>query len=263
MTNEEMCISIQNGDNTLKSQLWDNVSKIYYFLADKFFSNNAEKCTKCGLQRDDIHQLSYFAFEHSLKAFDISKGYAFTTYAKFSLLAVIKSYFCKDTLNRCKSLDEIIRDDEDGQTVADLVADNDSSAPFEKIEENSEKENISKAVRAAVDKLPDQERDVISKHYFDNRTFDSISEEMGVSCERVRQIKVKALRYLRHPKISKRLQDDLGYSSYRLYRHTHVDRIAIDRVMIEQVEQRRERYIQELLKQHTEKAKSQEAAQCC
>ena len=75
-----MCISIQNGDNTLKSQLWDNVSKIYYFLADKFFSNNAEKCTKCGLQRDDIHQLSYFAFEHSIKAFDISKGYAFTTY---------------------------------------------------------------------------------------------------------------------------------------------------------------------------------------
>lgn len=255
MTNEEMCISIQNGDNTLKSQLWDNVSKIYNFLADKFFSNNAEKCTKCGLQRDDIHQISYFAFEHSIKAFDISKGYAFTTYAKFSLLAVIRSYFCKDTLNRCKSLDEIISFADDEQTIADLIADNDSSAPFEQIEDSSEREYKHKILQEEIDKLPEKEQAVINGKYYGGKTFQELSKDMNVIGVCVKQLHRSAIRHLRAKsnRIWRRLTEDLDYSSYKLYNgHDNVEYIATERA-----------YLEELYKQYTEKTKSQEAVQCC
>ena len=251
LSNEQLFQFIIEGNADLKPVLWERIKNLMYMLCTRFYTNNMNLCRSRGIEECDIRQIAYIAYNNTFSTYSTDKQYSYTTALGYSLHNEIRSACGRksDTLNRRPdSLDDLISD-EDGYTLAEVVEDKKSTAPFEQIEDNSERENISKAVRAAVDKLPDQERDVISKHYFDNRTFDSISEEIGVSCERVRQIKAKALRYLRHPKISKRLQDDLGYSSYRMYRHTHVDRIAIDRVMIEQVEQRRERYIQELERQ--------------
>ena len=226
MTNEEMCISIQNGDNTLKFQLWDNVSKIYYFLADKFFSNNAEKCTKCGLQRDDIHQLSYFAFEHSIKAFDISKGYAFTTYAKFSLLAVIQSYFCKDTLNRCESLDDLSYEDDEGGglTVNEIIPDNTAADP----EEKAEQSDTCRAVREAVADLPESESSVISAHWFQGLSLSQISKRRNVSHEAVSAANRKGMYLLRRKiKDLRKYSDIYGYHSERAH---NTEYIAVNRV---------------------------------
>lgn len=251
LSNEQLFQFIIEGNADLKPVLWERIKKLMYMLCTRFYINNMNLCRSRGLEECDIRQIAYIAYNNTFSTYSADKQYSYTTALDYSLRNEIRSACGRksDTLNRRPdSLDDLIAD-EDGYTLIEVVEDKKSTAPFEQIEDNSERENISKAVRAAVDKLPDQERDVISKYYFDSRTFDSIAEEMGVSCERVRQIKEKAMRYLRHPKISKRLRDDLGYSSYRLYRHTHVDRIAVDRVMIEQIEQRRERYIQELERQ--------------
>lgn len=261
LSNEQLFDLIKDGNEDFKPVLWERVKNLAYMLASQFYRRNRDLCRSRGLEEWDIKQLSYLAYASLFESYNTEEKYGYTTALGYALSRQLREALGKgaDTLNRiASSLDEIIGDEEDGRTVADLIADEDSSAPFEQIEDSSERENISKAVRAAVDKLPDQERDVISKHYFDSRTFDSISEEKGVSRTRVGQIHSSALRHLRHPKILKRLRDDLGYSSYRLYRHTHVDRIAIDRVMIEQLEQRREQYIQELLMQHTEEQEDRE-----
>ena len=61
---------------------------------------------------------------------------------------------------------------------------------------------------------------------------------MQFSGERVRQIHRQAIKHLRKPRIYRRLLDDLGYSSYRLYtnsRRDSVEYIATERVFIEDI----------------------------
>ena len=226
LSNEQLFDLIKDGNEDFKPILWERVKNLAYMLASQFYRRNGDLCRSRGLEEWDIKQLSYLAYASLFESYNTEKKYGYTTALGYALSRQLREALGKgaDTLNRiASSLDEIIGDE-------------DSSAPFEQIEDNSERENISKAVRAAVDKLPDQERDVISKHYFDSRTFDSISEEKGVSRTRVGQIHSSALRHLRHPKILKRLRDDLGYSSYRLYdRHSSVEYIATERAYLDEL----------------------------
>lgn len=68
-------------------------------------------------------------------------------------------------------------------------------------------------LRAAVDQLPDKERQVLQLRYLDDgapRTLDQVGQVMGFTRERARQIETVALRKLRHPTIGRGLR---GYLS--------------------------------------------------
>ena len=67
------------------------------------------------------------------------------------------------------------------------------------------RETIS-AVKKALAELPERNRDVIYKRFFLDMTFEEIADSYGVSRERIRQIQAKALRLLRHPRMSRELK---------------------------------------------------------
>lgn len=172
--------------------------------------------------------------------YDSSKQYTYATALKYALSKQLRGALGKssDTLNRIvSSLDELVTDEEDGRTVADLIADENSSAPFEDLEDSSEQKNMHNALTTAIQQLPEKEQEVINKYYFDNRTYKSIGDEAGLSIERIRTINSNGLRHLRNPKILKRLREDLGYSSYRLYsgKRDTVEYIATERVYLEEI----------------------------
>lgn len=239
LTNEQLFDLIKDGNEDLKPVLWERVKNLAYMLSSRFYNRNIDLCRSRGLEEWDIKQLSYLAYASLFESYDTEKRYSYTTALGYALSRQLREALGKgaDTLNRiASSLDEIIGDEEDGRTVADLIADEDSSAPFEQIEDSSERESIGNYLREEVDKLPDREREVIQKHYFDNKSYDSISGEKGISGERVRQIHASALKHLRKPKILRRLQNDLGYSSYRLYnRHNSVEYIATERAYLDEI----------------------------
>jgi len=114
----------------------------------------------------------------------------------------------KDTMriaSRHVSLDAPLKAGEDNRLL-DLIEDDDQDAPDEALMEDSLKEEIFKAL----DSLTEREAAVIGLYFGINREKSHTLEEIG-SCfnltrERVRQIKEKALRRLRHVSRSQKLR---------------------------------------------------------
>jgi len=90
--------------------------------------------------------------------------------------------------------------------LLDVIQDSKLPLPDEDLMDDSLKEEIEKVLC----ELDERERDVISLYYGINRersyTLEEIGENYGLTRERVRQIKEKAIKRLRHTKRSKKLR---------------------------------------------------------
>jgi len=103
------------------------------------------------------------------------------------------------------SLDAPFNDGEDN-SLMDVIEDSSQPLPDENLMENSLKEEIEKVLN----ELDERERDVICLYFGINRersyTLEEIGENYGLTRERVRQIKEKAIKRLRHTRRSKKLR---------------------------------------------------------
>ena len=110
---------------------------------------------------------------------------------------------------RHHSLDTPFSDDEKN-SLLDVIADSNTDDPDLELHMNS----LEKEVKDALDTLKDREKDVIKMYFGIDReyalTLNEIGEEFGLTRERVRQIKEKAIRRLRHRSRSKKLRTYLG-----------------------------------------------------
>ena len=110
---------------------------------------------------------------------------------------------------RHHSLDTPFSDDEKN-SLLDVIADSNIDNPDMELHMSS----LEKEVRDALDTLKDREKDVIKMYFGIDReyalTLNEIGEEFGLTRERVRQIKEKAIRRLRHRSRSKKLRSYLG-----------------------------------------------------
>jgi len=106
---------------------------------------------------------------------------------------------------RHRSLDAPIGHDEDSSSLMDLIGD-ETNSPEEYVMRSSLRQEI----EAALDTLDKREADIIRMYYGIGReqsmTLDEIGEKYGLTRERIRQIKEKALRRLRHASRSKKLR---------------------------------------------------------
>lgn len=91
-----------------------------------------------------------------------------------------------------------------------MIEDGNQRPPDTKLMSESLKEEI----KSCLDSLKDRERDVIKMYFGIERdyalTLNEIGEEFSLTRERVRQIKEKAIRRLRHKSRSKSLRTYLG-----------------------------------------------------
>ncbi len=110
---------------------------------------------------------------------------------------------------RHHSLDTPFSDD-DKNCLMDVIEDNKTEAPDKELLMDSLQEEVA----AALDTLKERERDVIRMYFGIDReyalTLNEIGEEFGLTRERVRQIKEKAIRRLRHRSRSRKLRQYLG-----------------------------------------------------
>lgn len=242
LSNEQLFDLIKDGNEDLKPVLWERVKKLAYMLSSQFYRRNSELCRSRGLEECDIKQLSYIAYASLFESYSTDKQYGYTTALGYALSRELRDILGKDSdiLNRITdSLDDLIGDGEDGRTLVELIADENSSAPFEDIEDSLERETLSKSLHEAVETLNEQEQAVINGKYFKNMSFTAISHEMNISGERVGQIHRKAIYNLRKPRILRRLRDDLGYSSFRAYRGKNsVEYVATERAYIDGIIER-------------------------
>jgi len=100
--------------------------------------------------------------------------------------------------------------DEDKNCLLDVIPDGATVEPDQELQMDSLQEEVA----AALDTLKDREREVIKMYFGISHsyalTLNEIGEEFGLTRERVRQIKEKAIRRLRHRSRSRKLRQYLG-----------------------------------------------------
>ena len=120
--------------------------------------------------------------------------------------------YCKKILKACpkKPISFEVFADDHKNSLLDIIPDVVSDEPDKELHLDSLREEV----KHALSSLKERERDVI-KMYFGidyeyALTLNEIGEEFGLTRERVRQIKEKAIRRLRHRSRSRRLKTYLG-----------------------------------------------------
>ncbi|MCD6335590.1 MAG: RNA polymerase sigma factor RpoD/SigA [Candidatus Latescibacteria bacterium] len=107
---------------------------------------------------------------------------------------------------RHRSLDAPLGKDNDDSSLFDLIHDDSHASPEEDVMDDSLRQQI----EAALSSLDEREAEIIRLYYGIGReeslTLDEIGECYGLTRERIRQIKEKALRRLRHISRSRRLR---------------------------------------------------------
>jgi len=110
--------------------------------------------------------------------------------------------------NRHRSIDAPFRDDEEG-SMADFISNEDA----DEADENLLKESLSTEIERALCTLTKRESDVVRYFFGINApemTLEEIGSHLGLTRERVRQIREKAIRRLRHNSRSMLLRQYLG-----------------------------------------------------
>ena len=217
MTNEQLAEFIQEGDSDLKPVLWERVKKLLYMFSGRYYRKYTEYCERCGVTEWDLKQQAYSAFELSLQGYSSERG-AFSTYLTFGFKRSLRELFkSKDPLNTAESLDRLVdEEDESGGAIIDFIPDQRAAEPFEELEGK----DICRAVRAAVDALPEREQATIRALYFENKKYKDVAKFYGVTVQAVAEYSRKAFAKLRKNRELRRLSNDLGYGSQAANRNT-------------------------------------------
>jgi RNA polymerase primary sigma factor len=106
------------------------------------------------------------------------------------------------------SLETPVGQEEDSQ-LGDFIEDSKVIAPSDAASNQLLREHVDQVLN----QLTERERRVLQLRFGledgHSRTLEEVGREFGVTRERIRQIEVKALRKLRHPRLGKKLRDYL------------------------------------------------------
>lgn len=147
------------------------------------------------------HTRYFFALVDAVNAFDLDKGFKFTTYLHFPVknrlrFALGFTTHRRDPLNDCSSLDAPVGESEEETFLDWYCSDPDSDRPFEELADNDLWANARRDIDKIMDEdLTEDERAVILCKYFggDDNSNVRVSEELGMPYSQVRNLESRAL----------------------------------------------------------------------
>ena len=265
MTNEELAIKIQAGEQNLIAELWEQNKGLFYLHANKLYIKYRERCDSAGVEFDDIVQTGYFALCDAVQAFQADGEYKFTSYIPFHLLnhfyALLgikwhkKKWIVRDMLNQASSLDESIGDDDSNITRMDTVEDPESGKAFEAVIDDVFQSELRETFEKLISKLPEYYAATIRGRYFEGKKQGDIAAQMGVSHTAVNAYEREALRKLKKEPELQAYHDEIllryaykgtGFASFREHWASSVERAVIEAET--RTNQRRENILKALRK---------------
>lgn len=205
MSNEEYAMLIKQGEKEFITPLWEQVYKLMYGIANKYYSRYYDRFIACGISLEDLQQECYFVFLNIVKAYDPEKEYKLLTYAKYQFkrhiqqLLRIGSNFAENPLNSCNSLSDSVTGYEDEEmTVADTLTDKEAENDFFNIDDIIFNDELHSALDNSMsESLNDTEIEILNNRYFNGMTLNELATIRGVSGNAIRQREQNALRKLR------------------------------------------------------------------
>lgn len=227
-TNAALAALATAGNSFALGQLWEVNKGFLHRLFWQWYSKNKAIADNAGLTLEDFDQEAFFAVQATAIAYTPEKG-AFTTLLYYYVQSQInKAVFGEhrrnittedgkrvavsaNPLNDCTSLDAPLDGEDKGSsTKGETIEDPAATQAFQTAEDDLYTEELHNALEDAMTKiLTDQEAHVLRRRYYDSQTLRAIGEELGVHCERIRQIERKACRKLSGLSSIQRWHDDV------------------------------------------------------
>ena len=227
-TNAALAALAAAGNTFALGQLWEVNKGFLHRLFWQWYSKNKAIADNAGLTLEDFDQEAFFAVQAAAIAYTPEKG-AFTTLLYYYVQSQInKAVFGEhrrnittedgrrvavsaNPLNDCTSLDAPLDGEDKGsRTKGETIEEPAATQAFQTAEDDLYTEELHNALEDAMTKiLTDQEAHVLRRRYYDSQTLRAIGEELGVHCERIRQIERKACRKLSGLSSIQRWHDDV------------------------------------------------------
>lgn len=181
MTNEELAVLIQQGEEGYTAQLWEQVERFIEQRARRYVKNFIER----DFDKEDLYQAGYFAMLEAVKYYSPEKGIKFLTILTktlkkaFAVVAGIRSSR-RDTTFYTISLDAPATNDEDATPLSDLVSDETAQVPFIEVELSDHISYTRRLITSSLERLlNDRERQLIRLVYLEGLSLTRAGELAG------------------------------------------------------------------------------------
>ena len=224
----ELLLAARDGDNEACTRILEENAGLIWSVVRRYYGR--------GVEADDLYQLGCLGFLKAVRGFDDAYGTQFSTYAVPKIAGEIRRFLRDDgpvkvsrgvkeraasiyaarsrltaELGREPTLSELAEDT--GLTVEDIAAAETAAGPVTSLQmetaegftlesvlgEDGMEDNVVErvALRAAIDSLPERERQVILLRFYKNMTQDKAAKVLGVSQVQISRIERKAMEHLR------------------------------------------------------------------
>lgn len=204
MSNEELVVQIQGGAVERMGELWEQVAGLVKWKANHIMTELEGRCS-CGVEFDDLYQSGYLAMVAAVETYKSDMG-------KFSgwFMYYLKTVFCEvtgirtqkqqnDPLNTAISLEKPIANDTDSNLFLEIIPDPDGEICVQNVENRIFYQQMHDALEIALNGLPDDQKTVLKKRYYEGMTSAQVAYEFDTTPEAVRQAERHGLRKLRAP----------------------------------------------------------------
>ena len=224
MSNEELAVLIQTGETERIPELWDQVTGLIKWKANRTMTVLELRGNPCGVTFDDLCQSGYIALIEAVRRYNPDNGVAFST----CLINSLKTVFAQATghrtksgqnepLNNSLSLDKTVDDEADGSPFSESVPDPKATAQIQLVEESLWRDQLREALEEALSSIPEKNADVLRMRYYQGLTLAEVGKSKDCSPEMVRQIEQNGLKLLRRPRYACEL---FPFYQHDFYRHT-------------------------------------------
>lgn len=209
MSNEEYVLAYQQGDRAALRPLWMQVEKLAVRMVKPYLGLARRNRA---VDYDDLMQAAFLGVERAASAYKPDGG-CFTTVMGFYVKNAVRGLLGLHGRVRREHYEAISTStplgDEGTATIGDTLADD--SLPDQ--DGDMFRDDIAREVRAAIGRLEMTQAQVIRGYHLEGVKLAALAGELGVSKEKVQQIKYKAHRKLA---MDKRLQELIdGGDCYR------------------------------------------------
>ena len=190
--------------------LWEAVRRFAYRQGNRWYLALGNRA---GMEPEDFEQVAFLALLDALEGWEPGEWSFLTVYG-----TTLKAAFAtatgqrtqrdkRDPLQNCVSLDMPVAESEgDTLTLADAIPDPAAEAAFEDVDERDRLQRLHHALNRALQTLPETQRRAVVLRYFCGCTVEGTAERMEMTRAAASAAEQKALRLLRHPKISRELR---------------------------------------------------------